>query len=275
MMCSFALVVVAVPVLATAADPQESYSQGLALVEQGNLRDALYALADALRADRANKEYERKFMLVRQAVMYQNALAEEQNEQQWLQIAQALRSFYVGQGVHAQALKLDQQIHQREHSPGSAIQLAESQLALGMNAAAEKTLTDLETGRTAPAVQALQAIAMARQNKLDQARQIVAGIDAAANNDPGTLYCVSRAAAVVGNGDDALAVLTRCFQATPPSRLAALKSHAEKMPDFASLASLPGFSQAMQTESKIVESACSGGSSCAGCPMRGQCASGG
>jgi tetratricopeptide (TPR) repeat protein len=216
-----------------------------------------------------------KFMLVRQGLIYQNALAEEEDPARWLQIAQALRSFYVGQGAHAQALKLDRQIHQRQNSPGSAIQLAETQLALDMNEDAEKTLVALETAQTAPAVQALRGIAVARQGKLEQARRIVGKIDTADNDDPGTLYCVSRAAAAVGKTDQALAALTRCFEATPPSRLTALKSHAEKMPEFAPLTSQPAFSQVMQTESKVVESKCSGGSSCAGCPMRSQCASGG
>jgi hypothetical protein len=84
---------------------------------------------------------------------------------------------------------------------------------------------------------------------------------------------VARANVSVGNDNQALDLLTRCFEATPPSRLEVLKSHARKTPEFVSLASTPQFAEVLKTESKIAESKCSGGSSCAGCPMRGQCAS--
>jgi tetratricopeptide (TPR) repeat protein len=266
------MVVLAVNSMA-AASPPEAYSKGLALVEQGELRDALYALADAVRGDRANQQYIQQFMLVRQALVYENALASETNPQRWLQIAQALRSFYVSVDAHAQALKLDRQIHQREASAGSAVQLAETLLALDKNADAADTLTALDEASATPATRALLGIALARQGKIDQAREVTAGIETSADTGPGTYYCVARAHAASGDSDAALTLLTRCFETTPPSRLAALKSHAQKSPEFAPLASKPRFSEVMETASKVVESKCSGGSSCAGCPMRGQCAS--
>ena len=274
MLASLAVVVTANSI-AVAASSTEAYSKGSALVEQGKLRDALYAFADAVRGDRANQQYMQQFMLVRQALIYQNALAEETNPNQWLPIAQALRSFYISQDVHEQALELDREIHQREASAGSAVQLAETQLALGRNAEAAETLTALEAEKVTPATQALLGIALVRQGKMDQARETIGAIKTSVDTGPGTYYCVARATAAVGDVDDALALLTRCFEATPPSRLAALKSHAQKLPEFAPLASKPTFAEVMQTASKVVESKCSGGSSCAGCPMRGQCASGG
>ena len=77
--------------------------------------------------------------------------------------------------------------------------------------------------------------------------------------------------AVVGNHDEALRLLGRCFEAVTPSRLAGFKTHAAQSPEFAALASSGGFAKVLQTKSKVAESKCSGGSSCAGCPMRSKC----
>jgi ferredoxin len=68
-----------------------------------------------------------------------------------------------------------------------------------------------------------------------------------------------------------MTTLTSCFAAVPPSRLDELKNHARKCSEFAGVASSPAFAQALQTQSKVAESKCSGGSSCSTCPMRGNC----
>jgi len=65
--------------------------------------------------------------------------------------------------------------------------------------------------------------------------------------------------------------LARCFESLPPSRAANYQEHARACPDFAGLAASEGFAKALATQSKVQESACSGGSGCANCPMRGKC----
>jgi tetratricopeptide (TPR) repeat protein len=264
---------VVVSTAALAATPSEHYSKGDGLLKKGELFEALKAYADAIRSDRSNQQYVQQFMLVRQAYTLQDALEKETDSPRWLQYAQALRSFYVEQGVYPQALIWDKEIHQREGSAGSAVQLAEMQLALDKNSDAAQTLTAMESGKATTATRALLSVALARQGEMDRAREIAESIKVPEDSGPGTLYCVARANVAVGNKDQALVLLTRCFEATPPSRLDVLKSHAKKTPEFVPLASSARFSEVLATESKIAESKCSGGSSCAGCPMRGQCAS--
>ena len=112
---------------------------------------------------------------------------------------------------------------------------------------------------------------MARQGELEQARQIAAGIELAGDAGPGPVYSVARLNAAVGNDAEALSLLTRCFESLAPSRLPGFKGHAQKTPEFASLVSTAAFQQVLRAESKVAESACSGGSGCATCPMRGKC----
>ena len=264
---------IAVGAAALAATPSEHYGKGDGLLAKGELFEALKAYADAIRSDRSNQQYVQQFLLVRQAYTLQDALGKETNSERWLQYAQALRSFYVEQSVYSQALVWDKQIHKREGSAGSAVQLAEMQLALDRNSDAAQTLAAMESEKATTATRALLSVALARQGETDRAQEIAKSIKVPADSGPGTLYCVARANVAVGNHDQAFALLTRCFEATPPSRLDVLKSHAKKAPEFLPLASTPRFVEVLTTESKIAESKCSGGSSCAGCPMRGQCAS--
>ena len=59
----------------------------------------------------------------------------------------------------------------------------------------------------------------------------------------------------------------------PAESAAGYKAHAKACPEFAALPSAE-LAKVMATESKVPESKCSGGSSCAGCPNRGKCAHG-
>ena len=81
----------------------------------------------------------------------------------------------------------------------------------------------------------------------------------------------ARLHAAVRSNEEALKLLTRCFESLAPSRLPGFKDHAKKTPEFATFISTAAFQQVLLTESKIAESKCSGGSRCATCPMRGNC----
>ena len=210
-------------------------------------------------------------MLVRRVILLRESLDREKDTQRWLRTAQSLRSFYIGQGIYSEALLLDEGNHARLNTALSAGQLAETQLAMGRDAEASRVLSSLAPDKVTTATQALLGIAIARQGQVDGARGISEAIARSDSSDPGTLYILARLQAAVGRHAAALGLLTRCFEAMPPSRLNDLKMHAKLAPEFAALASTDGFATAIQTESKVAESKCSGGSSCAGCPMRGDC----
>ena len=256
---------------AHAETSEEAFAAGDTLLAKGDLPEALQAYSRAIRADRSNQQYAQKFLLVRRALLLQESLKDETDSNRWSQMAQALRSFYVSQGLHAQALPVDEQIHVRINTSSSAAQLAETQLALNKDSDAAKLLSSLKPNETTSATQSLFAIALTRQGKVDEAREIADRIVPADDADCDTLYNAARVHAAVGNSGLAMVLLTRCFEAVPPSRLDAVKSHTRKVPEFASLASSADFAQVMQTQSKVQESQCSSGSSCSSCPRRSGC----
>ncbi len=145
-----------------------------------------------------------------------------------------------------------------------------------MNTPAEATavLGGLASGKHDSTTRAIQGLALARQGKVDEAKQVAQTVRLTSDAGPGAVYAAARCYAAIGNAEQACQMLVRCFESSPPSRLEGFKQHAKTSPEFAALASQAGFAAALQTESRVPESKCSGGSSCASCPMRGKCASG-
>ncbi len=259
---------------ARANDAETAFRQGQTALSSGDLRAAFAAFARAAKLDSQNQSYLQQATLVRQVILLTNNLPKQQNPQQWEAMAQAIRAFYVSHGLYDQALPLDQAIFDKQPSANSAIQFAETLMALNRCSDAAGVLASVETAKVSAASQALLAVALARQGKQDEARKVQQQITVKDDADPGTLYIAARMQAALGDTDQALGTLTQCFEAVPPSKLAGLKLHARNCPDFAAANTSTQFVNALKTESKVTESKCSGGSSCGSCPMRGNCDTG-
>ena len=232
------------------------------------------AYAAAARADRANDQYLQHYALLRQIVRARELLESEDDLRQWGYLARAVHTFYVNEGLHSQALQLGRQIHSRLNDRSSAILLAETALAMNKNAEAAETLGHLDAEQDTASTQALRGVALARMGNVDEARHVADALSLADKAGPRTLYSAARLYALTGNSPKALKALVRCLESAPPSLIVGYRTHARRCPDFASIASTAEFAAALATLSKVPESGCSGGSKCAGCPMRGKCAHG-
>jgi len=259
------------PVAAWGESAEQAFANGKTLLAKGDFQGALKAYATAARADRANRDYLQQYTLVRRIVMLRDRLGTEKGPKRWEYVARALHSFYVSQDLYSEALAIDKKIHARLNNASSARMLAETQLAMRLNEEAAKMLAALDPNKATPATQALLGVALARQNKLDQARQIATRLELPENVGPRMTYCAARLHAIAGNPEQAIRLLARVFEGVPPSQIDGFKEHARLCPDFARLASTADFAKALTTKSKVPESACSGGRGCANCPKRGNC----
>lgn len=257
--------------VARAETAVESFNQGEKLLAKGEFDAALQSFATAARADKGNQEYTQHYAIVKRIVDLRGRLDVEKRPQQWEYMARALRAFYVNERIYPELLKLDQAIHTKLNSAESAAMLAETQLAMDQNAAAVQTLSALEPSKRTAMAQLLLGIALVRSGKADQAKQIAEKFSLPNDADPTVTYTAARLKAATGHSAKATVLLKACFEGTLPSRLDGFKSHAKTCPEFAAMVSTPEFVAVMKTESKVPESKCSGGSSCAGCPMRGNC----
>jgi len=264
-----ALLVREAPLLAETA--AEAFAKGEQLLAKGDFVSAQQSYEAAARADRENVEYAQHHAMIRRVVDLRSRLETEQDSEQWENMARALHAFYVSEGILPELLKLDQNIHARLNSADSATLLAETQLTLKKNADAAKTLSSLETSKTTAMTQALLGIALLRNGQKDQARKIADKLSLSDEDGAGAGYAAARLHAGVGNSAKALELLKSSFEAIPGSILDSFKAHAKSAPEFAAMAASAEFAGILKAESKVPESKCSGGSSCAGCPMAGKC----
>lgn len=268
-----AFVLCANPVVARGETAEEIFAQGQALLAKGDFSGALGAYSKAVEANRGNQAYFQQYVLVRRIVQMREQLEQEQDSARWQFLAQGLHSFYVNQKLYNETLDLDRKIFARLKDANSATMLAETLLAMDKNTEAVETLRSLDAEKATPASRALLGVALARQGKMDEARQIAQNVTLAQEVSPGLVYTVARLQSLTGDKPGAMASLARCLESLPASRQTGYVAHARVCPDFGELLETPEFVQALATPSKVPESKCSGGKSCAGCPMRGQCPS--
>ena len=263
------------PTAVRAESARQAYDDGEALLADADFDGAMKAFATAARADRTTPEYYQHYSLVRQVIALRQRLDTERDSARWQQTARSLHAFYVSNGIYSEALPLDKKIHARLDTAASAVALAETQLAMNLNAEASAVLEALDADKATAASRALLGVALARNGKAEEARRLAEKIELPEKAGPGMLYSVARLHGEIGNADEALDLLKRAFESIVPSRLEGFKNHARESREFAALASTGAFAKVLETRSKVAESKCSGGKSCAGCPMRGKCPSGG
>ena len=249
----------------------DAFAQGGALLVKGDFDAALKAYATAAKADSANQAYRQQYSLVRRVIKMRKRIEKENNPEKWTSTAEPLRAFYYEHGVYTEALPLDRQFHAKMNTPESAAMLAQTQLELGMNDEAAGLLSSLDKDKITPRSQVLLGIAFARQGKLDDARRIAKDFAVPKDAKPPVLWNLARLRALVGDSSDALGLLTRCFESTPPSRLDAAKTGAKESNDFRTLLASADFAKVLETKSKVKESGCSSGTSCGKCPSRASC----
>lgn len=258
---------------ARAETAAEAYTRGNTLLRQGEFQQAIGAFAQAARAERNNREYLSRYMMVRQIMQLQEGLETETNPARWEYFARALEHFYRTERMHDEALALSRRKFDRLKDARSAAALAETQLAMSKPADALATLESLGNEQATPATKSLQAIALAHLDRMEEARQVAQTVELPEQAGPGVLYSAARMYAATSSSDRAVETLRRCFERVPAGQLEAFKDHARNCADFADLAPTAQFTSVLKTASKVPESKCSGGTTCAGCPMRGKCPS--
>jgi tetratricopeptide (TPR) repeat protein len=261
------------PVLAgLAEDAARAFADGKALLAKGEYDAALKAYADAAKADPKNEEYRQQHALLRRVIKMRQEVQDEKDAAKLESTAMALRAFYYESNLYRQALDLDKLVHSKRSTPDSLARLAETQLQLDMNADAAALLGTVDDPKATPQTRLLLGIALARLGKLDDAKTLARKCPKPDELGPGLLFDLARLQALIGDRNKATALLIRCFESTPPSRLEAFKASAKECKDLGALvASAAEFDQIMRTQSKVKESACSTGADCSKCPSKASC----
>jgi tetratricopeptide (TPR) repeat protein len=255
-------------------DAASQFAKGQALLAKEDFDGALTAYAAATKADPKNQEYRQEHALLRRIIKLRGDIEMETDAAKFERDALALRAFYYDHELYRLALRLDHKVHAKLATADSAARLAETQLQLDNNADAAALLSRLDESQATGRTRILLGIALARQGRTDQAKLLAAKCANLDDLGPGLLFDLARLRALIGDQDKALALLIRCFELTPPSRLEAFRNYARQCKDLGTLiASAARFDEVMRTQSKIKESSCSSGADCGKCPAKAACGS--
>ncbi|MFH1999431.1 MAG: hypothetical protein ABIK28_07105 [Planctomycetota bacterium] len=254
-------------------DAKQRFAQGEALLKKGEIQSAFEAFAAASKADPRNEEYTRQAMLIRRVLTLRKSLDGMEFSPSWEKTMLSLHAFYMTHNIYGQALVLDKLAHEKMDNAMSASLLAETLLALGKNGEALELLENLDTEKLNQQNRLYLGITLARLNRLEEAGKIRDEYLTSESTDIGFLFDMARMNTLLGDAKNAYRLLTICFENTPPSQLAQIKTFVIECRDFNPLMDSAGFAAVMETASKVVESGCSGGASCGSCPSRNQCSS--
>ena len=257
------------------AEPTETaakaFENGKTLLASAKFDEALQAFKTSAQADPSNLEYRQQYAMLRQVIQMRGRIQNEADADQWLSMAQALRTFYHDHGVYSESLPLDWKIHEQHLAADSAAMLAETLLALGHDSQAAEVVSNPTGADATPRAKVLLGIALARQRQVDEAKAILETTAMKVDAPPRAFYELARLRALVGDAKGSLEALTRSFERTPPGRIDAVKTEAQGCQDLSTLARSADFAEVLKTPSKVQESGCSKGPSCGKCPKRAAC----
>ena len=252
---------------------RQLYESGRQLLAQGDFDAALKSYQAAAEANPEELNYQVRAAVLKRVISLRQALPKLENGPKWQPTIKALYAYYSEHGAHGEALSVANEFHAKAQSPDAVPMIANAHLNLSDNAAALEVLQKLPKDKMTPRSHALAGIACARLGQLDQAREHLSQIRAPEKPDAALGFELARLQTLLGDTDSALGSLTTCFENTTPSRLGIIKQQAKSHTDLAGLQKAAAFARVLDTQSKITESKCSSGASCAQCPSRASCGS--
>ncbi len=249
------------------------FANGKAALSKGEFQAALEALKAATKADPENSEYFQEYTLLRRVMNIREQVKDETDAETWQKMSRALFNYYHQHKIEQEALTTARALYEKAASADSAALLADAQLEAGDNAAAATLLGGLDEGQRSVQTDVLHGIALARLNKVAEAKAVAAKVELPSDAEGPLYFNAARLYALVGDAEKAVAALTSALESTPPNQLDAVKSEAKASHDLASLSASPAFTSALEAKSKATAGGC--GKDCGKCPSKGKTGCGG
>ena len=259
---------------AAAAEPADAaalHARGRTQLAQADFAGALASFRAAARAAPQREDYAQVALVLRRIVAMRKTVAGARVGPKWESTAMNLHVWYLRSGLPEEAVKLDRRGLALLANAAAEARLAEALLEAGDAPAVVKLLEADPTWNRDARHAIFRGIALARVKSYADALAIEKTLRLPAKADPLLLRDAARLHAVLGMEAACAALLVRCFEATPPANLDALKAQVRAHPDFRGVAAGPTFAKAMRTTSKVKPVGCSGGKDCGSCPSRGSC----
>jgi tetratricopeptide (TPR) repeat protein len=258
------LLVVAVPAAADSTQAARSFEVGRILLAKADFDGALEAFKLAAELDPKNDKYFSECAILQRVLKIRKQMEAEQDTDMALRMAGAVHDYFVQHKVDVEALKVARMMHAKRVDADTTHRLAQSLLNLDQNAEALETVDALAADQQTDQTRIDRGIALARMQRMDEAKAIAGEIKLTKDCGPGVCLDAARLHALAGHKDQAIDALKCSFECTPPNQLRDAVVAAKECPDFATLIGTNEFRNVSMTESKV-SAGCGSKAGCGGC----------
>lgn len=256
------------------------------IIEDGDKEAALAIYARYARDNKDNSYYKDQYSILRRVIKMENVLesslaspdhnglsADKMNS-----YLLAVRSYYYDKGYYSRAVDLDRQALQLEESVQNITNCLESLLLVNDMAGASEVMekmsaAGLQSENVNPDYSVMGALLVARNGDIAGGVKLLEAIELSAEQYPRCLVYSAAIYKLAGERDKFLTCLVKALENTAPTQMATTRGVVESMSEFQDIVGDEQYLAALQTESKVYQSDCTGGSSCNSCSLKGSCPS--
>lgn len=258
------------PVLADGTQAARSFEIGKILLRQGDFDGAVQAFKLAAELDASNDRYFTECAVLQRIMKIRADLKGEQDAETWRRMAAAVYDYLRLNDVDTEALKVARMMYEKSPDADTTARLADALLDLDQSAEALEICAKLPADQQSVETRIGYGIALARVDRVEEAKAIAATIELPKDCGPRICYDAARLYARVGDKERAIDMLRCSFECTPPDGLRDAVVAAKACSDFAALVPTPEFRTVSETQSKV-SAGCGSKAGCGGCPKSKAC----
>ncbi len=243
------------------------------IVKKKEYSSALQEYASAAKANPQVPYYRDQYAILQRVIKLKKLLAEETNAEKWKSYAVAVRAYYYGKGYYSESLEIDMAAAARFDTVDFAANVLETLLLTGKNEEAAKFAASKNFTEKPVRYKTLEAVILARTGKTEDALNAIKAIPLEPKANAMSYFDLARVYSAAGDKEKALSNLKVLMEHTVPSEQPIIQSMIQRSAEYVPLQNTEELKAVLAAQSKIIQSGCTGGSSCGSCSMKDKCAS--
>jgi tetratricopeptide (TPR) repeat protein len=253
-----------------------------AILEQGDYNKALKLFATAAREQTDQPYYKEQYAILRRVIKMKRAMQAEQMQKElseaelkkWNSYYSAVRAYYYDQGLYSESIELDKTASEKLGTDQSIINYLETLAVLDKVQQAEQFIsTSSESVKDKTEFVILESLFKQRAGNAVNIQELDIKASKAAKDAPRAFVYLACIYQLQDNQNKALQSIVKALENTPPTQITMTRKLITNMKEFNEILKTDKYQRAMETESKIYQSGCTGGSSCNSCSLRETCPS--
>jgi hypothetical protein len=243
------------------------------IVKDNNVPAALLEYASAAKANPQVVYYRQQYAILQRVAKMQSLLKTETNAEKWKSYAKAIRGYFYSKGYYSASLPIDMEAANKFNSGEYAANALETLLLTGKKDEAAKFSSDKKPADKTVRYQTLALVSEAYAGKTKETMENLQTVKIDPKVDYESYFDYARIYNAANDKEKTFSNLKAFLESTPPTEMPSAHEMITRSADFASLSGSEDFNKVLATESKVVQSGCTGGSSCGSCKLKDKCPS--